>query len=80
MSSKVEYQFQNRDATLTQIMNAGKIIVEDATIDLDENGIPTNCFVIADDAPPAEPDLLAAADQRILDLEYENLMLQEGLA
>ncbi len=32
------------------------------------------------DQPPGEPDLLAAADERILELEYENLILKEGLA
>lgn len=30
--------------------------------------------------PPAGNDLLAAADERILELEYENLILKEGLA
>ncbi len=77
---KRPFHFFDYDSALLQIAAEGKAAVERVLIDLDENGIPTNCYFIVQDLPSAEPDLLAAADQRILELEYENLILQEGLA
>lgn len=76
---KIVYEIENRDALFAQLRAGGKAIVEDVTIDF-VNGRLINCFVIVDDAPPMGTELLAAADERILALEYENLILKEGLA
>lgn len=78
MSQRIEYEIENRASVFAQIAADGKVVVEDVTIDL-VDGRLTNCFVEVIDAPAAEPDLLAEADERILALEYENLLLQERL-
>ncbi len=77
---KVEYPFENREAMIEQLDAEGKRRVEDILIDLDANLIPQTCYFIVYDEQPSDPDLLAAADGRILALEYENLILKEGLA
>lgn len=77
---KRTYNISDRDTVFIQAASEKKTVVEDVTTDLDENGRPTKCFVVVEDVPPAEPDLLAEADERILELEYENLILKEGLA
>ena len=74
------YEIEERAATLAQIEAEGKTYVADNIIDLDENGRPTNCYFMVVDAPPPEPDLLAEADEYILELEYQNLLLKEELA
>ena len=76
---RVDYNIADRDETFANLLAAGKNIVEDVTIDLDENGAPQTCYFMVEDAPEPQPDLLAEADARILELEYENLMLKEGL-
>lgn len=80
------YQIEERDAVLAQLLTEGKQY-NDYTLEPDENGRYTNCYVEISDTlafePPLEDDttaLLAAADERILELEYENLILKEGLA
>ena len=78
MSQRIEYEIENRASVFEQIEADGKVVVEDVTINL-VDGRLTNCFVEVIDAPATEPDLLAAADERILELEYEILLLQEGL-
>ena len=78
MSQRIEYEMENRASVFAQIAVDGKVVVEDVTINL-VDGRLTKCFVEVIDAPAAEPDLLAVADERILALEYENLLLQEGL-
>ena len=60
-----------------QIAVDGKVVVEDVTINL-VDGRLTKCFVEIIDAPAPEPDLLAAADERILELEYELILAKEG--
>ena len=77
---KVEYRFKNREAVIVQLEVEGKRRVEDILIDLDANFIPQTCYFMVEDTPQSEPDLLAAADERILALEYENLILKEGLS
>lgn len=79
MVNRIDYQLKNRDAVLAQIAANGQVYVEDVTIDLDEADVPQTCYFLVEDAPPAQPDLLAEADARILELEYENLMQKEGL-
>ena len=75
----VEYRFENRETVIEQLDAEGKRRIEDVLIDLDANLIPQTCYFMVEDAPPTDPDLLAAADERILTLEYENLILKEGL-
>ena len=77
---RIEYTIETRDATLAALTEAGKIIVEDVTINLDAQGVPQTCYCVVVDMPEPQPALLAEADARILDLEYENLLLKEGLA
>ena len=77
---KVEYRLENREAVIEQLDAEGKRRIEDVLINLDANHIPQTCNFIVDDTPPSDPDLLAAADKRILTLEYENLILKEGLS
>lgn len=76
---KVEYRFENREAVMEQLDAEGKRRTEDVLIDLDANLIPQTCYFMVEDTPPPDPDLLAAADERIIALEYENLILKEGL-
>lgn len=76
---KVEYRFENREAVIEQMDAEGKRRIEDILIDLDVYHIPQICYFIVEDAPPSDPDLLAAADERILVLEYENLILKAGM-
>jgi hypothetical protein len=75
----IDYAFSQRDAMLENLRASGKSIVEDVTIDLDAQGVPQTCYCMVVDAPEPQPDLLADADARILDLEYENLLLKGGL-
>ena len=77
---KILYEIENREATIAQIAADGQVIRGDVTIDLDENGRLTNCYFIADDAPPAEPDLLAQADMTILDITEQLILAKEGLS
>lgn len=79
MEKRLDYNFADRDTALAALAAAGKQVVEDVTINLDAQGTPQTCYFMAVDAPMPQPDLLAEADARILDLEYENLMLKEGL-
>ena len=69
------YIIEEREAIFTQVSSEGKIVTEDVTIDLDDNGRPTNCYVVVENAPPAEEsetaDLLEAA--AIMGLEPEEV-------
>ena len=74
---RIDYKIEERNTLFAQLRAAGKVVAEDVTIDLDANGIPRTCYCIIEDA---QPDLLAEADARILELEYQNIILREGLA
>lgn len=52
---KIQYEFENREATIAAITEAGQTISNSVMIDLDQNGRPTNCYFEVEDAPPA-PD------------------------
>ena len=75
---RIEYQIEDRGTVIEQINASGMVIVNDVTINL-VNGRFATCYFEVVDAPLIEPSL-ADADARILELEYENLLLQEGLA
>ena len=78
MIQRVEYAYEQRDATILELSNAGKVIVEDIMINLGMDGVPQTCFFIVVDAPPvSQGDLIAQLDQRVLELEYE-LIMKEG--
>lgn len=64
------YEIENRSDVLSQIAAEGKMILEDATIDLDENGRLTNCYLTVVDAPANEAADMEAA-LRLLDVEPE---------
>ena len=74
---RIDYSFENRENVLANLLASGKVVVEDVTIDLDEEGVPQTSYCMVEDAPEPQPDLLAEADARILDLEYA-LCLAEG--
>ena len=77
---KIPYNPQNKQSVLQQIAAYNKIVIEDAIHGLDENGNYTDCFlIILEDTIPAE-DMLAEADMKMLNLEYENILLKEGLS
>ena len=48
---KRKYEMENRDAEIAQIAADGNIIIEDVTIDLDENNLLTNCYFMVEDMP-----------------------------
>ncbi len=75
---RIDYTVAERDALFENLRAAGKSIVEDVTINLDTQGVPQTCYCLVTDAPKPQPDLFAEADARILELEYENLMLKGG--
>lgn len=76
---RIPFEFSNKDVALEQVLNSGKAVLETVMINLDENHIPTNGYFVVVDAPPPQPDLLAHADARILDLEYQLILAKEGL-
>ena len=51
---RIDYEVEDRDTIFAQIASEGKMVREDVTIDLDENGRLTNCYAIVEDAPPAQ--------------------------
>lgn len=75
---RIDYIITERDVLFANLRAAGKSIVEDVTINLDAQGVPQTCYCIVEDAPEPQPDMLAEADARILELEYENLLLKGG--
>ena len=75
---RIDYSIADRGPVLANIAALGKQATRDVLIDLDENGVPQTCYFIVEDAPAPQPDLLAEADARILELEYENLLLKGG--
>jgi hypothetical protein len=77
---RVDYSIKDRDTVITGLIVQGKRITEETLINLDVQGVPQTCYFIVEDAPTPQPDLLAEADARILQLEYENLLLKGGVA
>ena len=81
--AQINYEIEQRSELIAWLDASGLEMSEDETINL-VNGRLTNCFLIARSANQVvkgeTADLLAAADERILALEYENLILKEGLA
>lgn len=78
---RIDYNIADRDTLFETLRAAGKTIVEDVTIDLDTQGVPQTCYCMVVDAPEIapQPDLLAEADARILDLEYALCLAEGGL-
>jgi hypothetical protein len=58
----IDYIFNKRDTLLVNLRASEKIIVEDATINLDANGVPQTCYCLFVDAPEQQPDLFAGVD------------------
>ena len=81
--AQINYEIEQRSELIAWLDASGLEVSEDKTINL-VDGRLTNCFLIARSADQAvdgeTADLLAEADERILELEYENLILKEGLA
>lgn len=82
---RIPYIFSERETELQQITESNKRVVEEYAIDLDENHIATKCFLMVADAPPGQPaqaspdEIIAQVDERLLEKEYELLLLKEGL-
>lgn len=77
---KVYYEIENREEALMQIEAAGKMVVEDVTIDIVGERL-SNCYFVVDDAP-AEPtppggDTEEMADMRAA-LETLGVAPEEG--
>lgn len=58
---KIQFEIENYDAIHEQIAADGKETRHINITDLDENGRPTNCFVIVEDIPPDETADMQAA-------------------
>lgn len=77
---KIPYTPQTKQNILQQITAYNKTVTEDAMHGLDENGNYTDCYLtILENSIPAE-DMLAEADMKMMNLEYENILLKEGLS
>lgn len=50
---RMDYDISVRDALFANLAAAGKIVVEDVTIDLDGNGRLTTCYCIVTNAEEA---------------------------
>lgn len=53
---RIDYSITERDTLFLNLHAAGKTIVEDVTIDLDETGVPQTCYCIVADARMSESD------------------------
>lgn len=56
MAERIVYEIEDRDVVYAQIIAEDKAVVNDVTIDLDENGRHTTCYFDVIDAPPPPPE------------------------
>jgi hypothetical protein len=49
MAQRIHYEIEDRDTVMAQIAADGKRVVNDVTIDLDENGRLTTCYCDVED-------------------------------
>ncbi len=58
MFIRIDYDIEQRAAIIEKIMSENKVIRQDVTIGLDDNGRLTNCYFVVEDAIIQEPDLM----------------------